>query len=119
MCDDWKNNFNSFYEWAIHSGYDCNAPRGKCTIDRIDVNKGYCPENCRWISSVEQAANKRTNHYLTFQGKTLHIAGWCRELGIKQDAILYRLSKGMSDEEVFSSILEKRRVSNVNISKLS
>ena len=60
VCNEWLNNFQAFYDWAMSNGYDENAPRGQCTIDRIDNDKGYSPDNCRWITIQEQQFNKRT-----------------------------------------------------------
>lgn len=59
VCEEWKNSFPTFREWALAHGYDENAARGDCTIDRIDVDGNYEPNNCRWVSSLVQAQNKR------------------------------------------------------------
>lgn len=58
VCKAWHD-FPTFYAWAMKTGYDPDAPRGRCTIDRIDNNKGYNPKNCRWLTIEEQLRHKR------------------------------------------------------------
>lgn len=59
VCDEWKDDFQAFYEWAMSNGYDPYAEHGKCTIDRINVDGDYSPGNCRWLTIQEQQKNKR------------------------------------------------------------
>ncbi|MBQ0014768.1 MAG: hypothetical protein KBS82_05550 [Oscillospiraceae bacterium] len=59
ICDEWLNDYNSFKTWALENGYDENAPMFECTIDRIDVNGNYEPNNCRWVSMDVQSRNRR------------------------------------------------------------
>ena len=66
VCPQWEK-FEQFRDWALANGYTDSM-----TIDRIDNDKGYCPENCRWIPFDEQARNKTNNRYIEYKGET-----WC------------------------------------------
>lgn len=59
VCDEWKNDYAAFRGWAIENGYDETARRGECTIDRINNDLGYYPQNCRFVSAKVQAGNRR------------------------------------------------------------
>lgn len=93
VCDEWLNDFMSFYDWSMSNGYKDNL-----TIDRIDVNGNYEPSNCRWLTNEEQQNNKRRNIRLTYNGKTQTITQWARELGIKRELIERRHRRGYIDK---------------------
>lgn len=94
VCAEWKNSFEAFRDWAMANGYNADAKRGECTLDRIDVNGDYCPENCRWISQKEQCNNKGNNHEIAYNGKTQTLQQWCSELGLKYNTVSERLRSG-------------------------
>lgn len=109
VCDEWKNNFISFYDWSIKNGYDENAERGQCTIDRIDVNENYEPNNCRWATIKQQANNTRRNHLIKYNGKTQTVSQWANELGVEPDSIFNRLRKGFTEEEALTLKFNEHR----------
>ena len=85
VCDEWAKDFMNFYNWSMDNGYQDNL-----TIDRIDNNKGYSPDNCRWVTMLEQAQNTSKNVNITYKGKTQTISAWSRETGIPQNTISRR-----------------------------
>lgn len=105
ICKEWNDNFKSFYDWAYANGYNENAEYGKCTIDRINVNGNYEPNNCRWIDIKTQSNNRRNNHLITYNGEAKTIAEWSRILNIKRTTILERLNKKWEISKVFTNML--------------
>lgn len=98
VCEEWKNDFQAFYEWAMASGY---APG--LSIDRIDVNGNYCPENCRWATIEVQNNNQRKSRKLTYNGKTQTIGQWAKETGINYQTIHKRIDiQHMSVEDALT-----------------
>lgn len=96
VCDDW-NDYITFKEWAISNGYDEKAERGRCTLDRIDVDGNYCPENCRFITIELQERNKRNNRYVTIDGKTQSVAEWCEELDRNYNTVFSRIKRNWDE----------------------
>lgn len=94
ICNEWQNDFKVFYDWAIQNGYEDGL-----TIDRINNEEGYCPENCRWVTLLEQANNTRSNHRIVCRGEEHTLAEWSRISGIQSATICRRLKKGWPEEE--------------------
>ena len=96
VCDEWRNSFEAFYEWAMVNGYS-----GNLTIERIDVNGNYEPSNCKWITMPEQAKNKTNSIYIEFEGEIKTISEWSSIKNIKYATLLYRYHAGFSVEKIF------------------
>lgn len=92
MCERW----NSFENFLADMG---ERPSASHTIDRIDNNGNYSPENCRWATKKQQSNNTRANINISISGKTQTLKQWCEELGLKYNTILCRLRRGWSAEK--------------------
>lgn len=90
VCEEWNNadGFINFYKWSINNGYADNL-----SIDRIDVNKGYSPDNCRWVSTHEQARNRRNNIYVNYNGKKEVLFDVAQKENINNTTLQYRYKK--------------------------
>ena len=96
ICDEWENSFESFYKWAMETGY-----KDGLTIDRIDNSKGYSPDNCRWATHAEQCRNYSRNRFITYQGRTQCMSDWADEYGINRCTLAQRIKLGWSLERAF------------------
>lgn len=88
VCNAWKHDFEAFYNWAMDTCY-----RDDLTLDRVDVNSNYTPDNCRWLTNKEQQRNKRNNKNYTINGETHCLAEWCEILNLKYNRIYNRIHK--------------------------
>lgn len=95
VCKEWLADKTSFYMWALEQGY-----REGLTLDRIDNDKGYSPDNCRWVDYKMQGNNTRRCHYLTYKGKTQSMMDWSEELGINYYNLRSKIRNGWTLEEV-------------------
>ena len=93
ICNEWKNDFLKFKEWADKTGYKANL-----TIDRIDVNGNYNPDNCRWATAKEQCRNKTNNHLETYLGKTMCLTSWAEYIGMNKGTLISGIRKGIALE---------------------
>ena len=98
ICDEWKNDYLSFKKWALNHGY-----KKGLQIDRINNDIGYQPDNCRFVTQKENAMNKRTNKYLTYNNETKIIAEWIKLSSIKSATFRSRLRGGWSIEKILTT----------------
>ena len=105
VCEEWENDFENFYNWAINNGYSENL-----TIERKDVNKGYSPDNCCWISLSDQAKNKRNIRYVELDGEKIPLKEACDRIGLPYKAIHLRITRyGMDFETAISKPIKDKQ----------
>jgi hypothetical protein len=103
VCDEWRNDFSAFFQWAMANGYKTNL-----TLDRKNVNGNYEPSNCKWSTWKQQSNNRTNNRYITFGSKTLTCQQWAEEIGIAPGALRYRLNQGWPiGEALYRPLKEK------------
>lgn len=99
VCDEWKDSFESFYEWAMSNGYS-----DELSIDRINNDGNYEPLNCRWVDDKHQCNNRRSNHVITYNGETHTLQEWAEKCGVEHTTLLRRIRKGLSIVEVLKEV---------------
>lgn len=110
VCDEWLNDFVNFYKWATENGYQDNL-----TIDRINVNGNYEPNNCRWATPSEQSNNKRNNHFVIYKGCKMTVKQLSEKYNINYGTILSRINRGWSiDDSVEHPIRKSGKNENNN-----
>ena len=111
VCDEWHESFSAFREWALENGYDYDAERGACTIDRIDVDSNYEPSNCRWADAKTQANNQRPRTRIVkgievdYKGRHYpSLSSLARQYGFNSSRLERRIHR-MSIDEAMAQIL--------------
>ena len=103
ICDEWKNDFKAFYDWAMSNGYADNL-----TIDRIDNNGNYEPSNCRWATYKIQNRNKNNIKKVEYKGKIYCASELAEKYNIKNFTFLNRLRKGWTIDKAINTKVKKR-----------
>lgn len=102
VCEEWQS-FESFYEWSLGAGYVEGL-----TVDRIDNNGNYEPENCRWVTQLTQNNNTRRTRKFTYKGKTQSLADWARELNLNYYTLRSRSRIGWDINRIIETPMEGR-----------
>jgi hypothetical protein len=100
VCEDWKNNFKSFYDWCMLNGW-----KKGLSIDRIDPNGNYCPHNCRFVSVKEQAFNKRNTFYVMYKNEKVSLAKLLYEKGMSNK--YWGIWRGIKNGKPFEYYINK------------
>lgn len=95
VCDEWKEDYSKFEKWALEHGYS-----KELTLDRIDPDGNYCPNNCRWATQKEQQNNRRNTIHITYQSETHTIPEWSIITGIPVGTLYGRYYRGWDDEKI-------------------
>lgn len=103
VCDEWKNSFQNFKEWAVNNGYADNL-----TLDRINNNGNYEPSNCRWVTNKQNTNNTRRNRLLTYNGETHTMSEWCEIIGIKLQTLSARIYRGWSVDDAITKPIRQQ-----------
>lgn len=98
ICEEWRDNFKAFHDWAIMNGY-----RDDLTIDRIDPNGNYCPENCRWETAKSQTRNRGCTVSISFNGESKTLKEWSQIIGVPYTTLYARYKRGLSPEAILTS----------------
>ena len=100
VCDEWRDDFSAFARWAVENGYD-----DKLTLDRIDNDKSYSPENCRWADARTQSRNRSTNVSVTIGNSTRTLTEWCEIFHLDPHTVFagYRRNGDCGLEHLFNS----------------
>lgn len=103
VCEEWQNSFEAFRDWAVVSGYDEALTGKEQSLDRIDANGDYCPENCRWISMKAQARNRSDTVYIDTAEGRIPAREFAEKNGIMDYVYLFRkIKKGESADKILS-----------------
>lgn len=97
VCDEWRKDFKAFYLWAISNGY-----LEGLSIDRIDVNGDYAPDNCRWVTEKVQANNIRRNRIIVYNEERHTLSEWAEIKGIQRKTLDQRLKRGWTVERALN-----------------
>ena len=103
VCDEWKD-YSLFRTWALSNGYQDDL-----TIDRVDVDGNYEPNNCRWVDMKTQQRNRSNNKLIEYKGETKCLSEWVEITGIGHKTILYRLNSGWSVEKALTHLPKNHR----------
>lgn len=98
VCDEWANDFAAFLDWAAKTGY-----KDDLSIDRIDFDGNYCPENCRWATMYDQQRNKANNRIVSTEDGEVVLSDYCKKQGLPYHMVLKRVLRGWDTQKAIET----------------
>ncbi len=99
MCDDWLKSFENFFEWANNSGW-----KKSMQIDRIDNDQGYFPENCRWVTPLDNSRNRRVTKMVEFNGSNIPLAKFCEDHQLDYEVVSRKVNAGWNTKTILETL---------------
>ena len=101
ICSEWlgEEGFLNFYKWALENGYSDNL-----TLERVDVDSNYSPNNCCWIPFESQVNNRTNTIRLTHDNETKTFSDWCKQYGVNYFTAYTRYKNGLAFNEIFKRV---------------
>lgn len=108
ICQEWLDDKEKFIEWSLDNGYELGL-----SIDRIDNNTDYSPENCRWATLLENNQNRRSSRFYTINGETKNLQQWCDKYGLSRSMVNKRIDMGWDFEKAITTPKKERDTSSL------
>jgi hypothetical protein len=98
VCEEWKNDFNSFYNWAIKNGF-----KEGLQLDKDYLGNGmiYSPDFCQFVTRSKNCRKRKTSRYIEYNGETKTLAEWCEIYNLNHSAVIKRIERGWDNSEIF------------------
>ena len=104
ICDEWLSSTDAFIDWALRSSYAASL-----YLDRIDHNKPYSPNNCRWVDAAQSTRNRTNTLRISYEGRSLTLVEWAAHFGLTYKTLYQRLQKGEEPPNIFRPREKSRR----------
>jgi len=104
VCDEWRLSYSAFKKWAVENGYDYQLSIKEQSLDRIDVDGDYCPENCRWVDMKTQGRNKRNTVYILFNNEYTPLIEVAEKVNIPYKTLHKRYISGVRGDNLIAPI---------------
>lgn len=106
VCDEWDNSYSAFKKWVLDNGYILGLSKKEQSLDRINVDGDYEPNNCRWVNAEVQTRNRRNMIETVFNGEKVLLVELAERYNIRYDAVYQRYCKGVRGDDLIKPLFK-------------